>query len=94
MKLGETLEKWFGRKKSPSAAPEWGKVCEELGVDVSPECIEMLASHGMSQHDIVEFIRATNILDCHDITDLDHEIDKMYAVKILQKHGFGSFEHY
>lgn len=94
MKLGETLERWFGKRKFPTKAPETKRVCEELGLEVSPVCVEMLASHGLSQEEIVEFIRAANVLDCHDIVDIDHEIDRMYAIKILQKHGFSSFEHY
>lgn len=94
MKLAETLERWLGRRKLPTKAPETRRVCEELGVEVSPQCVEMLASHGLSQDEIIEFIRAANVLDCHEIVDIDHEIDRMYAIKILQKHGFSSFEHY
>ena len=103
MKLGETLERWLGKAwpskrggmgSSSTGAPEWGKICDELGVDISPECLELLVSHGLSQEDIIEFVRATNTLDCGGITDLDHEIDRMYAIKVLNKHGFASLEHY
>jgi len=106
MKFTETLERWLGHSRrdadsdsetdslhliSPS---RFRKICNQLGDDVDPEALDMLASRGFEDEAIFELIQATNMLHCRMMGNLDLEINKMYAEEILLKYGYRNLDQF
>lgn len=102
MKWGETLEKWLGknsqnreeRRSEGRGELRIRKVCDDLGEEVDHETLEMLMENGLRNDEIEEVVKATNILTCDIIGDLDIEVEKMFAEGILHKYGFQGVEQF
>ncbi len=104
MKFTETIERWFGyssEEKDSGAettrhmdAGRMRNICNELGEDVDPEALDMLAQRGLSDTAIAELIQAVNMLNCRMVGILDLEINKMYAEGVLGKYGYLDIEQY
>jgi len=106
MKFTETLERWFGNPRSDSDSDSETEnsteltptrlrnICNELGDDVDPEALEMLASRGLEDDAIAELIQATNMLSCRVMGHLDLEINKMFAEGVLIRYGFADLDQF
>ncbi|MBL7684487.1 MAG: hypothetical protein JNK65_00420 [Deltaproteobacteria bacterium] len=77
--LESKLKKCDGRVKC---------LCQHLGGEVDREAVSMLVLHGYEDEEVEELVSASNILSHDGMSDIDHEVEKMYAEGILQRYGY------
>ncbi|GEM_PF-3182769 len=108
MQWGKVIDKWLGSSKEnenpifPKKLRFFGKsneqrvahICEELGNGGDREAIEMLMKHGLKDQEIKEIVQASNILNCEMMGDIELEVEKLYAQKVLHEHGYTGVEEF
>jgi len=108
MRWGKIIERWLGHSRKGEQSmkddriqikPEYQtlrvkKVCDDLGDEEDREAIEMLMENGLNDDEIEEVVKASNILSCSVIGDLDLEVEKMFAEGTLHKFGYDCIEEF